>query len=88
MGHPGNDTIKLFSASFEAKLKFNPIRNASTGHVTTLIGQNFSVASIYAMLKRQPTREAKTGHVTTLIGQNFCLASIKAEKSFIGLGPS
>ena len=35
---PGPDPIKLFLASIEATLKFQPIREPQTGHVTALIG--------------------------------------------------
>ena len=44
----GPNPIKLFSASFYVTLKMQPIREAQRGRVTTLIGQNFSVASIEA----------------------------------------
>ena len=46
--NPGPNPIKLFSASIYAMLKRQPIREAQRGRVTTLIGQNFSVASIEA----------------------------------------
>ena len=45
---PGPNPIKLFSASIYATLKRQPIREAQRGRVTTLIGHNFSVASIEA----------------------------------------
>ena len=45
---PGPDPIKIFSVSIEASLKFEPIRKGYNGRVTTLIGWNFSVASIEA----------------------------------------
>ena len=38
----------LFSASIYATLKKQPVREAQRGRVTTLIGENFSVASIEA----------------------------------------
>jgi len=38
--------MKHFSASIEATPKFQPITEASADLVTTLIGQNFSLASI------------------------------------------
>ena len=44
----GPNPIKLFSASIYPTLKRQPIREAQRGRVTTLIGQNFSVASIEA----------------------------------------
>ena len=46
--YPGPNPTKLFSASFYATLKRQPIREAQRGRVTTLIGQSFSVASIKA----------------------------------------
>ena len=45
---PGPNPIKLFSASIYATLKRQPTREAERGRVITLIGQNFSVASIEA----------------------------------------
>ena len=45
---PANNPIKLFSASIEATLKFQPIREALTGDMTSLIGEHFGVASIEA----------------------------------------
>ena len=45
---PGPDPIKLFSASIEATLKFQPIREATTGDMTSLIGEHFGLASIEA----------------------------------------
>jgi len=35
---PGPYPVKLFSASIEATLLFEPIRGAQKGHVTHLIG--------------------------------------------------
>jgi len=48
MKNSGPNPIKLFSASIYATLKKQPIREAQRGRVTTLIGQNYSVASIEA----------------------------------------
>ena len=45
---PGPNPIKVFSASIEATLKFQPMREPKTGRMTALIVWNFSVASIDA----------------------------------------
>ena len=44
----GPDPIKVFSASIDATLKFQPIKEGRSGHEANLIGWNFSVASIEA----------------------------------------
>ena len=45
---PGPNPIKVFSASIDATLKFQPIREGWSGLMANLIGWNFSVASIEA----------------------------------------
>ena len=44
----GPNPMKDFSASIDATLKFQPIREGWSGHLANLIGWNFSVASIQA----------------------------------------
>ena len=45
---PGANPMKLLKAFFKATLKFQPIKWGYEGHISDMIGQNLSLASVDA----------------------------------------